>query len=62
MKKMESILSTDDSLIFVFSTFGLFIVAALLEIGGGYLVWLWLREKKDNIWFDRGNNVVYIWD
>ena len=28
------------------TTFGLFVVAALLEIGGGYLVWLWLRERK----------------
>ncbi len=27
-------------------TLGLFAVAALLEIGGGYLVWLWLRERK----------------
>lgn len=25
---------------------GLFFVAALMEIGGGYLVWQWLREKK----------------
>jgi len=24
----------------------LFFAAALFEIGGGYLVWLWLREKK----------------
>lgn len=24
----------------------LFILAGLAEIGGGYLVWLWLREKK----------------
>ena len=43
---MESILPTDNYLVFVSSTFGLFVVAALLEIGGGYLVWLWLREKK----------------
>jgi len=28
------------------TTFGLFVVAALLEIGGGYLVWLWLRKRK----------------
>jgi small multidrug resistance family-3 protein len=27
-------------------TLGLFFVAALMEIGGGYLVWQWLREKK----------------
>jgi small multidrug resistance family-3 protein len=24
----------------------LFFVAAMMEIGGGYLVWLWIREKK----------------
>ncbi len=24
----------------------LFLLAAIMEIGGGYLVWLWLREKK----------------
>lgn len=23
-----------------------FIVAGLLEIGGGYLVWIWLRDSK----------------
>lgn len=25
---------------------GLFVLAGLSEIGGGYLVWLWLREGK----------------
>lgn len=24
----------------------LFVLAGLAEIGGGYLIWLWLREKK----------------
>ena len=24
----------------------LFLVAGLMEIGGGYLVWLWLRERR----------------
>jgi len=27
-----------------------FILAGLMEIGGGYLFWLWLREGK-SIWF-----------
>ena len=27
-------------------TLGLFFVAALMEIRGGYLVWQWIREKK----------------
>lgn len=25
---------------------GLFLLAALAEIGGGYLVWLWIRQKR----------------
>ena len=28
----------------------LFFVAALMEIGGGYLVWLWIRERKQLHW------------
>lgn len=28
---------------------GYFLAAGLCEIGGGYLVWLWLREKK-SVW------------
>lgn len=27
-----------------------FVLAGLCEIGGGYLIWLWLREGK-SIWF-----------
>ncbi len=30
----------------VFSSFFYFLLAGLLEIGGGYLIWLWLREGK----------------
>ena len=33
----------------VLSTLGLFFFAALLEIGGGYLVWKWLRVHKRKI-------------
>ncbi len=29
---------------------GLFALAGLCEIGGGYLVWLWLREGKPLPW------------
>ncbi|MGH7231373.1 MAG: YnfA family protein [Nitrospiraceae bacterium] len=28
------------------ASIGLFVLAGLCEIGGGYLVWLWLREGK----------------
>lgn len=30
----------------ILSSVGLFIAAGLCEIGGGYLVWLWLREGR----------------
>jgi len=33
----------------ILSTIGLFLFAALLEIGGGYLVWKWLRDHKGKI-------------
>lgn len=29
---------------------GLFVVAGLCEIGGGYLVWGWIRESKPVAW------------
>jgi len=43
---LELILPNNYNLIFIISTFGLFLVAAIAEIGGGYLVWQWLRERK----------------
>ena len=36
-----------------------FILAGFCEIGGGYLVWLWLREGK-NIWFAMMGSLVLI--
>lgn len=30
----------------IIKSFSYFILAGLFEIGGGYLVWLWLREGK----------------
>jgi small multidrug resistance family-3 protein len=37
----------------------LFIVAGLCEIGGGYLVWLWLREGK-NVWFGLAGGAILV--
>lgn len=36
-----------------------FVAAGLCEIGGGYLVWLWLRENKP-IWFAVVGGVILI--
>lgn len=37
----------------------LFLVAGVCEIGGGYLVWLWLRESK-SIWFGLIGGIVLV--
>lgn len=34
----------------IFKSLFYFVLAGLCEIGGGYLVWLWLREER-SIWF-----------
>jgi small multidrug resistance family-3 protein len=36
-----------------------FFVAGLCEIGGGYLVWMWLRERKP-VWFTVLGGVILI--
>jgi small multidrug resistance family-3 protein len=42
---VESLAPLKDANIIII-TLGLFSAAALMEIGGGYLVWQWIREKK----------------
>jgi small multidrug resistance family-3 protein len=39
-------------------TFVLFVVAGLCEIGGGYLVWGWMRESKPLTWAALGAMVL----
>ena len=31
-----------------------FILAGLAEIGGGYLVWLYMRDDKSPVYYDKG--------
>ena len=42
---VETVVPTIDINIIIV-TLGLFFAAALMEIGGGYLIWKWIREKK----------------
>ena len=37
----------------------LFILAGLAEIGGGYLIWLWLRESRP-IWYGIVGGVILV--
>ncbi|MGK9252975.1 YnfA family protein [Paenibacillus humicus] len=37
----------------------LFFLAGLAEIGGGYMVWLWLRESKP-LWFGIAGGILLV--
>ncbi len=45
----------------IITTLGIFFFAALLEIGGGYLVWKWLREHKGKIFGLIGGLVLFLY-
>lgn len=39
----------------------LFLIAGLLEIGGGYLVWLWLREGRALVIGALGGMILFLY-
>lgn len=43
----------------ILSTLGLFFFAALLEIGGGYLVWKWLRDHRGKVFGLIGGLILF---
>jgi len=45
----------------IFKSLSLFVVAGLCEIGGGYLVWLWLREGKGSLYGLAGACVLILY-
>ena len=45
----------------IFASIILFFVAALAEIGGGYLVWKWLRERKGIVFGLIGGIVLFLY-
>ena len=45
----------------ILSTLFFFFLAGLFEIGGGYLVWLWLREKRGRLVGFMGGLVLFIY-
>lgn len=45
----------------IITSLALFFAAALFEIGGGYLVWLWLRERKGILLGAVGAVVLFVY-
>jgi small multidrug resistance family-3 protein len=46
VKRLEFVPPNNNSFTLFITTFALFVIATVAEIGGGYLVWQWLRERK----------------
>lgn len=46
---------------FVLTSIALFFVAAVAEIGGGYMVWKWLRERKGVLSGILGGTILFIY-
>ena len=45
----------------ILTTLGLFVFAAVLEIGGGYLVWKWIKEHKGRIFGLLGALILFMY-
>ena len=57
---VESIASIIDINIIIVSLV-IFFVAAVMEIGGGYLVWQWIREKKGILMGLTGGIILFVY-
>jgi small multidrug resistance family-3 protein len=57
----KSIVPESDATLFVITSIALFFLVALVEIGGGYLVWKWLRDKKGILFGIIGGIVLFIY-
>ena len=45
----------------IVTSVGLFLLAGIMEIGGGYLVWLWLRDEKGFLLGVMGGFVLFLY-
>src|SRR3989441_3670042 len=45
----------------ILTSLALFVLAGLCEIGGGYLVWLWLREGRSALLAVLGGTVLFVY-
>ena len=50
-----------DGLLWVLRSLGLFLIAGVCEIGGGWLVWKWLRDAKPSWWGLLGGLILILY-
>jgi len=43
----------------ILKSLGIFILAGLCEIGGGYLIWLWLKSGKP-VWYGMSGGIILV--
>jgi small multidrug resistance family-3 protein len=55
------ILYDQNTAFFVLTSITLFFVAAVAEIGGGYMIWKWLRERKGLLFGIIGGIILFIY-
>jgi small multidrug resistance family-3 protein len=55
------ILSDQNTAFFVLTSITLFFVAAVAEIGGGYMIWKWLRERRGILFGIIGGLILFIY-
>lgn len=61
MVETALILSDQNTAFFVLTSITLFFVAAVAEIGGGYMIWKWLRERKGLLFGIIGGIILFIY-
>ncbi len=61
MVETALILSELNTTLVVLTSIALFFVAAAAELGGGYMVWKWLRERKGVLFGILGGIVLFIY-
>jgi small multidrug resistance family-3 protein len=55
------IMPVSNTILFLLTSIALFFAAAFLEIGGGYMIWRWLRERKGILLGLIGGIVLFIY-
>lgn len=61
MVETALILSELNTTFVVLTSIALFFVAAAAELGGGYMIWKWLRERKGVLFGILGGIVLFIY-